>query len=48
MALDSFLKKNYAVDPKDHNYTKIGAPKLQVSGGVYSIPLSEIDEFRRI
>ena len=48
MALDAFLKKNYAVDPKDHNYTKIGAPKLQVSGGVYSIPLSEIDEFRRI
>ena len=48
MALESFLKKFYTKDSKDHNYTKIGCPKLNISGGSYVIPITDVDEFHKV
>ena len=48
MALESFLKKFYSKDAKEHNYTKIASQKLNISGGAYCIPQPEMDEFYRI
>jgi len=48
MALESFLKKFYSKDPKDHNYTKIACPKLNISGGSFCIPITDVDEFHKV
>ena len=43
--MEAFLKKFISKDGKEHNYTKIGDTKLNVFGGSYSIPLSDLNEF---
>jgi P4 family phage/plasmid primase-like protien len=48
MALEGFLKKFYSKDAKDHTHTRIGSPKLNLMGGSYTIPASDIDEFYKI
>jgi len=43
--MESFLKKFITKPGEEHNYTKIPNPKLNVTGGSYSIPLNELPEF---
>lgn len=48
MALDNFLKRFICKDPKEHNYTRIGSQKLNIFGGSFTIPSSDIDDFYRV
>ena len=48
MALDNFLKRFICKDPKEHNYTKIASQKLNIFGGSFTIPSSDIDDFYRV
>jgi len=44
--MESFLKRfSTTKNGEEHNYTKIGNPKFNISGGSYSIPLDQIGEF---
>jgi hypothetical protein len=48
MALDNFLKRFICKDPKEHNYTKIASQKLNIFGGSFTIPSSDVDDFYRV
>ena len=48
MALDNFLKRFVCKDPKEHNYTKIASQKLNIFGGSFTIPSSDVDDFYRV
>ena len=46
--MEAFLKKFITKDGKEHTHTKIGSPKLNISGGSYCIPPTEMDNFYSI
>jgi len=43
--MDQFLKRFYTNDRANHTHTKIKCEKLNISGGSYTIPPEEIDNF---
>ena len=46
--MEAFLKKFITKDGKEHTHTKIGSPKLNISGGSYCIPPTEMDNFYKV
>jgi hypothetical protein len=46
--MEAFLKKFITKDGKEHTHTKIGSPKLSITGGSYCIPPEEMDNFYKL